>query len=67
MLIDNGSAVNVIFLDTLRKIDFDLQRIELAKTKLTGFGGDTKVSEGIITLPITAGDSSSHITIMDEF
>ena len=67
VLIDNGSAINVIFLDTLRKMDFDLRRVEPAKTKFTGFNGEVKVPEGRITLPVTVGDSSNHATTMDEF
>ena len=67
VLIDNGSVVNVIFLSTLRKIEFDLRQIEPAKTKLTGFSGEIKVPEGRITLPITVRHSSNHVTTMDEF
>ena len=39
VLIDNGSAVNVIFLGTLKKMDFDIRRVEPAKMKLIGFSG----------------------------
>ena len=34
VLINNGSDVNVIFLDTLKKMDFDMRRMEPSKTKL---------------------------------
>ena len=40
VLIDSGSVINVIFLNTLRKMYFDLRRIEPAKTKITRFSGE---------------------------
>ena len=67
VLVDNGSAVNVIFLNTLRKMDFDPRRIEPANTKLTGFSWEIKVPEGRVTLPVTIGNASRYITTVDEF
>ena len=67
VLIDNGSVVNVIFLLTLTKMEFDLRRIEPTKNSLTGFSGEVKVLEGWITFPITVGEKSNYIISMDEF
>ena len=35
--------------------------------KLTGFSGEIKVPEGKVTLPITVGNASRYITMVDEF
>ena len=37
ILIDNGSTVNVIFLFTLRRMEFDLRRMEPTRTNLSRF------------------------------
>ena len=55
VIVDNGSSINFIFLSTLRKIKFDLRKVELAKSNVTGFSGKVKVPEGRITsLPWTS-------------
>ena len=67
ILIDNGSSVNVLFLSTLKKMDFDMRRIEPVSSNLTGFSGEVKVPEGRATLPITIGEEGNYITTLDEF
>ena len=67
VLVNNDSALNVIFLSTLKKMEFNLRRVEPAKIKLTGFSGEVKVSEGRIALSITLGNHSNYVTTMDEF
>ena len=61
VLIDNGSAVNFIFLSTLRMIEFYLRWIEPTKTKLMGSSGEVKVLKGKITLLIMIGYSSNDV------
>ena len=56
VLIDNGTAVIIIFFLTPRKMEFDLRRIKLAKTKLTGFSVEVKVSEGSYITPHHCGE-----------
>ena len=56
-----------MFLLKLRKMEFDLRKVEPVKSNLIGFSGKVKVLEGRITLPITMGIEANHITIMDEF
>ena len=67
ILLDNESSVNIIFFSTLKKMEFDLRRIEPTKTNLTGLSGEVKVLKGRVVLPITVGDESNHITTLDEF
>ena len=67
VLIDNENTINVIFLDILRKMDFDLRRVKPVNTKLTGFSGEIKVPEGRVALTVIVGNSSHYITTVDEF
>ena len=54
ILIDTGSTVDVIFRETLRRMDIPLSRITATPKPLTGFNGDTTMTIGTIQLPVQA-------------
>ncbi|XP_010419087.1 PREDICTED: uncharacterized protein LOC104704748 [Camelina sativa] len=55
ILIDTGSSVNVIFKDVLIQMEIDLRTTEHDVQPLTGFDGDTVMTEGTIMLPVYVG------------
>lgn len=67
ILIDNGSSVNEVFPSTLKKMDFDMRRLEPAKSNLTGLSREVKVPEGCEMLLITVGEDSNYVTTLEEF
>lgn len=52
ILIDNGSSANLIFRDTLKRMNIEESEIERISTELTGFNGITTPSIGTIKLPV---------------
>ncbi|KAL2246278.1 UNVERIFIED_CONTAM: Retrovirus-related Pol polyprotein from transposon opus [Sesamum indicum] len=47
VLIDNGSSVDIIFSNVLRKMDLGSVRLKPVRTPLVGFGGSEVVPEGL--------------------
>ncbi|KAL0392885.1 UNVERIFIED_CONTAM: hypothetical protein Sradi_2511300 [Sesamum radiatum] len=52
VLVDNGSSVDIIFWDVLRRIDLKNTNLDLVQTPLVGFGGSEVTSLGFIDLPV---------------
>ncbi|XP_019153539.1 PREDICTED: uncharacterized protein LOC109150017 [Ipomoea nil] len=59
ILVDNGSSVNVLYLETFTKMGLEQEQLAPVKTPLAGFTGDSVEAEGSITLPIEIGSYPS--------
>ncbi|XP_022024617.1 uncharacterized protein LOC110924953 [Helianthus annuus] len=52
ILVDNGSSVNIIQLETLKRMNIPQMEITSKSTVLVGFSGEAKNTVGEITLPV---------------
>ncbi|XP_019194876.1 PREDICTED: uncharacterized protein LOC109188702 [Ipomoea nil] len=55
ILVDTGSSVNVLYLETFTKMGLIREQLNPVKTPLAGFTGDSVEAEGSITLPVEIG------------
>ncbi|KAL2232085.1 UNVERIFIED_CONTAM: Retrovirus-related Pol polyprotein from transposon [Sesamum indicum] len=67
VLIDNGSSVDIIFSDVLRKMDLRDVKLKAVRTPLVGFGGNEVIPEGVIELPVSLGEEPKRKTCMISF
>jgi hypothetical protein len=62
-LIDRGSGLNVIFVDTLKKMDFDFKRLAECDEPFSGIvPGKVAYPMGRVSLPITFGTNENFRT-----
>ncbi|KAL2226548.1 UNVERIFIED_CONTAM: hypothetical protein Sindi_2013500 [Sesamum indicum] len=52
VLIDNGSSMDIIFTNVLRKMELGELKLKPVQTPLVGFGGSEVVPKGVIDLPV---------------
>ena len=67
MLIDNGSSVDILFMDAFARLKIIGATLTLARTSLYGFTGEYVRAIGTVCLQITVGDGSERATRMVEF
>ncbi|KAL2240953.1 UNVERIFIED_CONTAM: hypothetical protein Sindi_0736500 [Sesamum indicum] len=67
VLVDNGSSVDIIFKDVVRKMGLENAKFEPVKTALVGFGGSEVTPLGTIELPVSTGAEPRRQTLMVRF
>ncbi|VFQ92989.1 unnamed protein product [Cuscuta campestris] len=61
VLVDTGSSVNILYLETFQKLRLCRTQLEPLKTPLSGFTGDTVEAEGSIVLPVELGSGEKTV------
>ncbi|XP_058103514.1 uncharacterized protein LOC131247091 [Magnolia sinica] len=67
ILVDTGSSTYIIHSEAFDKIGIDRSYLQPVKTPLHGFDGDKVISEGAISLPVTAGEGRNQVTLLVNF
>ncbi|KAL2228546.1 UNVERIFIED_CONTAM: Retrovirus-related Pol polyprotein from transposon gypsy [Sesamum indicum] len=67
VLINNGSSIDIIFSDVLRKMDLGNVKLKPVRTPLVGFGGSEVMPKGVINLPVSLGEEPRRKTCMVQF
>ncbi|XP_022843399.1 uncharacterized protein LOC111366951 [Olea europaea var. sylvestris] len=55
ILVDNGSAANILSQDAFAKMGISSHQLKAVKTPLQGFGGGVITPKGVVELPLTLG------------
>ncbi|XP_022891694.1 uncharacterized protein LOC111406513 [Olea europaea var. sylvestris] len=53
ILVDNGSAANILLQEAFAKMEISSQQLKAVKTPFQGFGGGVITPEGVVELPLT--------------
>ncbi|VFQ67007.1 unnamed protein product [Cuscuta campestris] len=61
VLVDTGSSVNILYLETFQKLRLCRTQLEPLKTPLSGFTGDTIEAEGSIVLLVELGSGEKSV------
>ncbi|VFQ68756.1 unnamed protein product [Cuscuta campestris] len=61
VLVDTGSSVNILYLETFQKLRLCRTQLEPLKSPLSGFTGDTVEAEGSIVLPVELGSGEKTV------
>ncbi|XP_024023265.1 uncharacterized protein LOC112092146 [Morus notabilis] len=67
ILVDNGSPVDLLYSDCLKKMGISKEQLEKTSRPLYDFTGDSVIPQGTIRLPITAGEKPRQATTMANF
>ncbi|XP_022843439.1 uncharacterized protein LOC111366994 [Olea europaea var. sylvestris] len=67
ILVDNGSAANILSQEAFAKMGISSQQLKAVKTPLQGFGGGVITPEGVVELPLTLGSGQKQVTEMTSF
>ena len=67
MLLDSGSAVNILYWNAYQKIGLKWADLHPMTAPLYGFTGDSVIPEGTIKLAITLGETPQSVTIVIDF
>ena len=66
-LIDDGSSVDILYLDVLEKMKISPQNLRAAASPLHGFIGDSIFPEGSIELAVSFGEEPTRSTAVSNF
>ncbi|KAJ0985429.1 hypothetical protein J5N97_003785 [Dioscorea zingiberensis] len=67
VLIDSGSSVDILFWSAFERMRYDADDLLPVKSSLVGFSGGVIQPEGMISLPITVGNSPRSSTVTMKF
>ncbi|XP_022859172.1 uncharacterized protein LOC111379964 [Olea europaea var. sylvestris] len=67
ILVDNGSAANILSQEAFAKMGISSHQLKAVKTPLQGFGGGVITPEGVVELPLTLGSGQKQVTEMTSF
>ncbi|XP_022848856.1 uncharacterized protein LOC111371185 [Olea europaea var. sylvestris] len=67
VLVDKGSAENVLTWDAFLGLKIPQKRLKVVTTPLQGFGGATVIPEGTVELSVTLGTYPATVVIMTNF
>ncbi|CAL1396745.1 unnamed protein product [Linum trigynum] len=67
LLIDGGSAADILFKSTVDQMDIDPRLIKPAYGNLVGFSGTRVPVIGVVTLPVVLGDQEPRVSKQVEF
>ncbi|XP_022843425.1 uncharacterized protein LOC111366981 [Olea europaea var. sylvestris] len=65
ILVDNGSAANVLSHEAFVQIGISVEQLKPVKTPLQGFGGGVITPEGIVGLPMTLGSEGRQLSELE--
>ncbi|KAL0440260.1 UNVERIFIED_CONTAM: hypothetical protein Slati_2509000 [Sesamum latifolium] len=67
VLVDNGSFVDILFMEVLRKMEIGITSVRPVCTQLIGFGGSEVIPLETIDLPVSIGKELKRKTMMIKF
>ena len=67
MLVDNGSTVDIIYLDAYKRMGLSESKLSPMTSPLYGFTGDHVISKGTIKLTVKMGDHLRVSIVMTKF
>lgn len=67
ILVDNANSVDILYSDCLAKMGIPKEHLEKTVRLLYRFMGDSVTPQGMIKLPVTAGDKPRQATVMVNF
>ncbi|KAJ0963165.1 hypothetical protein J5N97_028287 [Dioscorea zingiberensis] len=67
VLVDSGSSVVILFWSVFERMRYDADILLPVKSSLVGFSGGVVQPEGMITLPVTVGNSPRSSTVTTNF
>jgi ribonuclease HI len=67
ILVDNGSAANVLSHEAFVQMGISSEQLKPVKTPLQGFGGGIVIPEGVVGLPLTLGSEKKKVTHVTTF
>ncbi|XP_022895220.1 uncharacterized protein LOC111409399 [Olea europaea var. sylvestris] len=67
ILVDNGSAANILSQEAFAKMGISPKQLKSVKTPLQGFSGGVIIPEGVVELPITLGSGNTQLTEITPF
>ncbi|KAL0303540.1 UNVERIFIED_CONTAM: hypothetical protein Sradi_6222100 [Sesamum radiatum] len=67
VLVDNGSSMDILSMDVLRRMEIGVASLRPVNTPLIGFGGSEVIPLGTINLPVSMGTKPKRKTMMVKF